>query len=134
LRRRELGGHVLLLDVESAWHELTDIVNKLAANLTNQVRNIARLTKAVALGDLSDHIYVDASGEFLDLKNTVNGRVVRCGYSLMRSLVYRSKSNRRVGWAAKYTFLTHRHVEGASADFVHMGERWVNERARAHTF
>jgi osomolarity two-component system sensor histidine kinase NIK1 len=45
--------------------------------LTNQVRNIARVTKAVALGDLSKQIDVDARGEILDLKNTVNGMVVR---------------------------------------------------------
>ena len=66
-----------MLDVEGTWRELTGVVNKLAANLTNQVRNIARVTKAVALGDLSKQIDVDARGEILDLKNTVNGMVVR---------------------------------------------------------
>ena len=45
--------------------------------MTNQVRSIARVTKAVALGDLSKQIDVDARGEILDLKNTVNGMVVR---------------------------------------------------------
>ncbi|KAF8490126.1 hypothetical protein F5888DRAFT_1621258 [Russula emetica] len=72
-----LGGQALVLDVEGTWRELTGVVNKLAANLTNQVRNIARVTKAVALGDLSKQIDVDARGEVLDLKNTVNGMVVR---------------------------------------------------------
>ena len=52
-------------------------MNKLAANLTNQVRSIARVTKAVALGDLSKQIEVDARGEILELKNTVNAMVVR---------------------------------------------------------
>lgn len=52
-------------------------MNKLAANLTSQVRSIAKVTKAVALGDLSKQIEVDARGEILDLKNTVNGMVVR---------------------------------------------------------
>ena len=66
-----------MLDVEGTWRELTGVVNKLAANLTNQVRNIARVTKAVALGDLSKQIDVDARGEILDLKNTVNQMVVR---------------------------------------------------------
>jgi HAMP domain-containing protein len=66
-----------VLDVEGTWRELTGVVNKLAANLTNQVRNIARVTKAVARGDLSKQIDVDARGEILDLKNTVNGMVVR---------------------------------------------------------
>ncbi|KAN0129460.1 hypothetical protein V8E53_012642, partial [Lactarius tabidus] len=73
----KLGGQALVLDVEGTWCELTGVVNKLAANLTNQVRNIARVTKAVALGDLSKQIDVDARGEILDLKNTVNGMVVR---------------------------------------------------------
>ena len=77
LRRSKLGGQALVLDVEGTWRELTGVVNKLAANLTNQVRNIARVTKAVALGDLSKQIDVDARGEILDLKNTVNGMVVR---------------------------------------------------------
>lgn len=76
-RHSKLGGQALVLDVEGTWRELTGVVNKLAANLTNQVRNIARVTKAVALGDLSKQIDVDARGEILDLKNTVNGMVVR---------------------------------------------------------
>ncbi|KAJ8482196.1 hypothetical protein ONZ45_g15040 [Pleurotus djamor] len=73
----KLGGQALVLDVEGTWRELTGVVNKLAANLTNQVRSIARVTKAVALGDLSKQIDVDARGEILDLKNTVNGMVIR---------------------------------------------------------
>lgn len=66
-----------MLGVEGTWRELTGVVNKLAANLTNQVRSIALVTKAVALGDLSKQIEVDARGEILDLKNTVNGMVIR---------------------------------------------------------
>ena len=76
-RNRKLGGQALVLDVEGTWRELTGVVNKLAANLTSQVRSIAKVTKAVALGDLSKQIEVDARGEILDLKNTVNGMVVR---------------------------------------------------------
>ncbi|KIK66346.1 hypothetical protein GYMLUDRAFT_239314 [Collybiopsis luxurians FD-317 M1] len=72
-----LGGQALVSDVEGTWRELTTVVNKLAANLTNQVRSIAQVTKSVALGDLSKQIQVDARGEILDLKNTVNGMVVR---------------------------------------------------------
>ena len=74
---RKLGGQALVLDVEGTWRELTSVVNNLAANLTSQVRSIATVTKAVALGDLSKQIDVDARGEILDLKNTVNGMVVR---------------------------------------------------------
>jgi hypothetical protein len=67
-----------LVDVEGTWHELTGVINKLAANLTSQVRNIAHVTtKAVSFGDLSKQIDVDACGEILDLKNTVNSMVVR---------------------------------------------------------
>ncbi|KAG9312444.1 HAMP TYPE histidine kinase [Chiua virens] len=73
----KLGGQALVLDVEGTWRELTGVVNKLAANLTSQVRSIAKVTKAVALGDLSKQIDVDARGEILDLKNTVNGMVIR---------------------------------------------------------
>ena len=74
---RKLGGQALVLDVEGTWRELTGVVNKLAANLTSQVRSIAKVTKAVALGDLSKQIEVDARGEILGLENTVNGMVVR---------------------------------------------------------
>ncbi len=49
----------------------------LAGNLTSQVRSIAAVTKAVAVGDLSKQIEVDARGEILDLKNTVNAMVIR---------------------------------------------------------
>jgi osomolarity two-component system, sensor histidine kinase NIK1 len=52
---------------------LTDKVNLMAMNLTNQVRSIAEVTKAVAGGDLTKRITVDVRGEMLDLKDTVNG-------------------------------------------------------------
>ena len=73
----KLGGQALVLDVEGTWRELTGVVNNLAAILTNQVRSIAKVTKAVALGDLSKQIDVDARGEILELKTTVNAMVVR---------------------------------------------------------
>ena len=52
---------------------MTDNVNLMAMNLTNQVRSIAEVTKAVAHGDLTKRITVDVRGEMLDLKETVNG-------------------------------------------------------------
>ncbi|PSS38101.1 hypothetical protein PHLCEN_2v81 [Hermanssonia centrifuga] len=73
----KLGGQALVLDVQGTWRELTDVVNNLAGNLTSQVRSIAKVTKAVALGDLSKQIEVDARGEILELKTTVNAMVVR---------------------------------------------------------
>ncbi|KIJ42784.1 hypothetical protein M422DRAFT_170534 [Sphaerobolus stellatus SS14] len=73
----KLGGQAVVLDVDGTWRELTNVVNVLAANLTNQVRSIAAVTKAVARGDLSKQIEVEANGEILDLKTTVNGMVLQ---------------------------------------------------------
>src|SRR5262249_39489363 len=61
--------------VAGVWKDLTDSVNWMAGNLTNQVRNIAEVTTAVAKGDLSTRITVDARGEILQLKNTINTMV-----------------------------------------------------------
>ncbi|MBA2404959.1 MAG: HAMP domain-containing protein [Bdellovibrionales bacterium] len=68
----KLGGQADVRDVSGTWKDLTDNVNGLAANLTDQVRNIAKVTTAVAKGDLSQKITVDAKGEILELKNTIN--------------------------------------------------------------
>ncbi|KAJ7692771.1 hypothetical protein B0H17DRAFT_533990 [Mycena rosella] len=73
----KLGAQAHVENVEGTWRELTDEVNTLAANLTTQVRSIAAVTTAVAKGDLSKQIDVSANGEILDLKNTVNGMVLR---------------------------------------------------------
>ena len=71
----ELGGQADVPGVGGTWKDLTDSVNSMAANLTNQVRNIAEVTTAVAKGDLSKKITVDVSGEILELKDTVNTMV-----------------------------------------------------------
>ena len=73
--RGRLGGQANVPGVAGTWKDLTDSVNYMATNLTNQVRNIADVTTAVALGDLSRKITVDARGEILELKNTVNTMV-----------------------------------------------------------
>ena len=70
-----LGGQAVVPGVAGTWKDLTDNVNLLAANLTTQVRNIAEVTTAVARGDLSRKITVDAKGEILELKNTINTMV-----------------------------------------------------------
>ncbi len=70
-----LGGQALVPGVGGTWKDLTENVNAMASNLTNQVRNIADVTTAVAKGDLSRKITVDARGEILELKNTVNTMV-----------------------------------------------------------
>jgi HAMP domain-containing protein/signal transduction histidine kinase/ActR/RegA family two-component response regulator len=71
----KLGGQAQVKGVSGVWRDLTDNVNYMAANLTSQVRNIAQVTTAVARGDLSQKITVDAQGEILELKNTVNTMV-----------------------------------------------------------
>ncbi|WP_435596658.1 HAMP domain-containing protein [Streptomyces albogriseolus] len=70
-----LGGQAQVPGVSGTWKELTDSVNSMAGNLTSQVRNIAQVTTAVARGDLSQKIDVDARGEILELKNTINTMV-----------------------------------------------------------
>ncbi|MEW2136594.1 HAMP domain-containing protein [Streptomyces sp. NPDC005409] len=70
-----LGGQAEVPGVGGVWRDLTDSVNFMAGNLTDQVRNIAQVTTAVAKGDLSQKIAVDARGEILELKNTINTMV-----------------------------------------------------------
>ncbi|HEY5010908.1 MAG TPA: HAMP domain-containing protein, partial [Acidimicrobiales bacterium] len=71
----KLGGQADVKGVSGTWKDLTDNVNGLAANLTAQVRSIAKVTTAVANGDLSQKITVDARGEIWELKNTINTMV-----------------------------------------------------------
>ncbi|ORT55653.1 HAMP domain-containing protein [Streptomyces sp. CB03238] len=70
-----LGGQAQVPGVGGVWRDLTDSVNFMAGNLTDQVRNIAQVTTAVAKGDLSQKITVNARGEILELKNTINTMV-----------------------------------------------------------
>jgi HAMP domain-containing protein len=71
----KLGGQAEVQGVSGVWKDLTDNVNSMASNLTNQVRNIAEVTTAVARGDLSRKITVDVRGEILLLKETINTMV-----------------------------------------------------------
>ncbi|HAK93061.1 MAG TPA: hybrid sensor histidine kinase/response regulator, partial [Massilia timonae] len=68
----KLGGQAQVEGASGVWRDLTDNVNRMASNLTGQVRNIAEVTTAVAEGDLSRKITVDVSGEILRLKDTIN--------------------------------------------------------------
>ncbi|OWK21048.1 hypothetical protein AJ88_21435 [Mesorhizobium amorphae CCBAU 01583] len=72
---KEARGQARVEGVGGTWKDLTDNVNSMAENLTGQVRNIAEVTTAVALGDLSKKITVDVKGEILELKNTINTMV-----------------------------------------------------------
>jgi signal transduction histidine kinase/CheY-like chemotaxis protein/HAMP domain-containing protein len=71
----KLGGQAEVRGVSGTWKSLTDSVNAMANNLTGQVRNIAMVTTAVANGDLTKKIDVDARGEILELKTTINTMV-----------------------------------------------------------
>src|SRR5512132_2904507 len=71
----KLGGQALVEGVAGTWKDLTDNVNSMASGLTAQVRDIAKVTTAVANGDLSQKIAVDVRGEILELKNTINKMV-----------------------------------------------------------
>src|SRR5918994_874376 len=70
-----LGGQADVQGVAGTWKDLTESVNFMASNLTGQVRNIAEVTTAVAVGDLTKKITVDAQGEIAELKNTINTMV-----------------------------------------------------------
>src|SRR5207302_476960 len=70
-----LGGQADVKGVSGTWRDLTDSVNVMAGNLTTQVRSIAEVTTAVAKGDLTQKIRVDARGEMLELKETINTMV-----------------------------------------------------------
>jgi HAMP domain-containing protein/CheY-like chemotaxis protein/signal transduction histidine kinase len=71
----KLGGQANVPGVAGTWKDLTDSVNAMCGNLTDQVRNIAHVTTAVARGDLSRKITVDVRGEILELKDTINTMV-----------------------------------------------------------
>src|SRR5438094_451427 len=74
-----LGGQASVEGVSGVWKDLTDNVNVMASSLTEQVRNIAQVTTAVATGDLSKKVTVDVKGEVLELKNTINTMVDQLG-------------------------------------------------------
>jgi HAMP domain-containing protein/CheY-like chemotaxis protein/signal transduction histidine kinase len=71
----KLGGQAVVPGVGGTWKDLTDNVNSMAGNLTDQVRNIAEVATAIANGDLSRKITVDVRGEILQLKETLNTMV-----------------------------------------------------------
>ncbi|MGI8683518.1 MAG: HAMP domain-containing protein, partial [Acidimicrobiales bacterium] len=71
----KLGGQAKVKGVSGTWNDLTENVNSMASNLTGQVRNIAQVTTAVARGDLTQKITVEAKGEVLQLKETINTMV-----------------------------------------------------------
>ncbi|MRG95551.1 response regulator [Polyangium spumosum] len=71
----KLGGQAEVKGVAGTWKDLTDNVNSMAGNLTNQVRGIAKVVTAVANGDLKRKLSVDAKGEIAELADTINGMI-----------------------------------------------------------
>ena len=69
----KLGGQAAVQGVAGTWKDLTDSVNSMAGNLTDQVRGIARVVTAVANGDLKHKLTVEAKGEIAALADTING-------------------------------------------------------------
>ncbi|MDQ3388903.1 MAG: HAMP domain-containing protein, partial [Gemmatimonadota bacterium] len=73
----KLGGQAKVPGAAGTWKDLTDSVNVMASNLTDQVRAIKDVTTAVANGDMSQKISIDVKGEILELTETINGMVDR---------------------------------------------------------
>jgi signal transduction histidine kinase/CheY-like chemotaxis protein/HAMP domain-containing protein len=71
----KLGGQAEVKGVSGTWKDLTDNVNFMAGNLTNQVRGIAKVVTAVANGDLKLKLLVEAKGEIAELADTINGMI-----------------------------------------------------------
>ena len=110
----KLGGQAVVKGVAGTWKDLTDSVNSMASNLTNQVRNIAEVTTAVANGDLSRKITVEVRGEILELKNTINTMVDQLSSFASRSDARgaRSGHGRQAGRPGRRA-RRGRHVEGS---------------------
>jgi HAMP domain-containing protein/signal transduction histidine kinase/CheY-like chemotaxis protein len=122
----QLGGQATVRNVAGTWKDLTDNVNSMANNLTNQVRNIAQVTTAVAKGDLTKKIDVDARGEILELKTTINTMVDQLSsFTAELTRVAREVGREgRLGGQAE--------VEGVSGTWKRLTEN-VNELAGALT-
>ena len=109
----KLGGQAVVPGVAGTWKDLTDNVNSMASNLTNQVRNIADVATAIATGDLSRKITVDVRGEILQLKETINTMVDQLnGFASEVSRVAREVGHRRQAGRAGRSPRCGWHLEG----------------------
>ncbi|MEU8541322.1 HAMP domain-containing protein [Streptomyces sp. NPDC048717] len=118
----KLGGQARVRGVSGTWKDLTDNVNSMADNLTNQVRNIAQVTTSVAQGDLTRQIDVSARGEILELKTTINTMVDQ----LSSFAAEVTRVAREVGTEGKLGGQAE--VEGVSGTWMRLTEN-VNELA-----
>src|SRR5678816_4791905 len=71
----KLGGQAVVKGVAGTWKDLTDNVNFMASNLTDQVRGIAEVVTAVANGDLKRKLFLEAKGEIAELADTINSMI-----------------------------------------------------------
>src|SRR5437868_788981 len=71
----QLGGQADVRGVAGVWKDLTDSVNSMAANLTVQLRDVSKVSTAIAMGDLTQKITVDVRGEILQIKDVINTMV-----------------------------------------------------------
>src|SRR5207245_399707 len=119
----KLGGQAQVPGVAGTWKNLTESVNFMASNLTDQVRNIAQVTTAVAKGDLSQKITVDVKGEIVELKDTINTMVDQLSsFAAEVTRVAREVGTEgRLGGQAE--------VEGVSGTWRHLTES-VNQLAQ----
>ena len=122
----KLGGLGIVPGVSGTWKDLTDSVNSMAGNLTSQVRNIAEVTTAVANGDLTKKIMIDAKGEFLELKNTINTMVGQLNSfaSELTRVTYEVGTEGKLGGQAK--------VKGVSGTWRYLTEN-VNSMTKSLT-
>eukprot|EP01114_Cavostelium_apophysatum_P015345 TRINITY_DN4155_c0_g2_i3.p1 TRINITY_DN4155_c0_g2~~TRINITY_DN4155_c0_g2_i3.p1 ORF type:complete len:1359 (+),score=380.41 TRINITY_DN4155_c0_g2_i3:553-4629(+) len=86
----KLGGQANVSGVAGTWKDLTENVNQLAANLTNQMRAIGEVATAVTRGDLSRSIQVEARGEVSYLKDNIN--------EMIRNLKETTQKNAQQDW------------------------------------
>ena len=100
----KLGGQAQSTEVGGVWKDLTDNVNQLAANLTNQVRAIADVATAVTEGDLTRQVRVEASGEVAVLKDKLN--------EMIRNLRETTRAERRAGLVEDEPRALHAHAAG----------------------
>src|SRR6266508_3202354 len=122
----KLGGQAQVRGVSGTWRDLTDNVNSMASNLTDQVRNIAQVATAIANGDLNQKLTVEAKGEILELKNTVNTMVDQ----LSSFAVELTRVGREVGIEGKLGGLAQ--VRGVSGTWRDLTEN-VNQLASTLT-
>jgi HAMP domain-containing protein len=107
-----LGGQAQVKGVSGTWRDLTDSVNSMAVNLTDQVRNIAQVATAVARGDLSQKITVEAKGEVAALADTLNTMVDQLSSFADEVTRWPARSAPRASSAARPTCRGRRHLEG----------------------